>query len=377
MKPLYKILTVIGIAIVVGVVIYFLWWLFIAEPPANVPPGNGGAPTSTSTETNNSSSLSTPTVISDHTAFDYWLVPETGEVYYITPEGYVYAVKDGPDLEISRQAITALNRTEPSADGRRLLVSFGNPSSPQWAIFDTVDSVWRPLAREITNAGWGRNPNELIATVRSGNDANLSFVDISKTPLIYMVVVRDFRMEDVIFVTSKTGDTFILERPSSLFENRVWKLEPSSRALNVLFTPTQDLWIVPASTARDSFLKFTSEQGTSLLDSSFGGSVAFPFYTFPDKCAVNNMKLFCFVPKEGPPEHTDAILNSYLMQKTRSEDVFVLGSIATSTRSIEDVSSPWGSVGETTFDASRVRANENAVYFIDRYTDLLYRLELD
>ncbi|MDP3974944.1 MAG: hypothetical protein Q8P88_01495 [Candidatus Jorgensenbacteria bacterium] len=372
MKPLYKILLIILAVILLAASAYFVWWLFLEEPTPEVPGasstlpgGTTSRPNSTSTTPNSGISISSPRAISDHTAFDYWLVPETGEVYYLTPEGHVYAVKEGPDLEISRQTITALNRVEPSPDGRRLLVSFGNPTAPQWVLFDTVDSVWRPLPSQITNAGWGRTSSELIASVTSGNDMNLSFVDITKTPPIYTVLVRNFRMEDVIFSTLDGGDVLITERASANFEGRVWRINPDSRVLTLALAGTKGRTVKIVKGENVSYLGSTD--GFSIADRTLQNASLLFFNTLPDKCAAAASTTYCFAPRNLGTN--TSIPDDYFMRKFYSVD------------SLYSIAHPSGALralifGEGTFDASRVRAEKNAVYFLDRYTNKLYELKL-
>lgn len=372
MKPLYKILLVVLAVILLAAGAYFIWWLFLEEPLPEVPGGmsttpgeEGVAPTSTSTAPRTSASFLAPRVISDRTIFDYWLVPETGEVYYLTPEGYVYAVKDGPDLEISRQTITALNRAEPSSDGRRLLVSFGNPTAPQWVLFDTADSVWRPFPSQIVNAGWGRSSSELIASVTSGNDVNLSFVDVSKTPPAYSVILRDFQMEGVLFSTLEGGDILVTERASRDFEGRVWRINPGNRTLTLALAGTKGRTVKVVRGENVSYLG--SADRFSIADGALQNASPLFFNMLPDKCAAAASTTYCFVPK-NLAENT-AFPDAYFMRSFYSAD------------SLYSIAHPSGALralvlGEGTFDASRVRAEKNAVYFLDRYTNKLYELEI-
>lgn len=371
MKPIYRILIAVGAVIVLVAAGYFIWWLFIDGPAPEVPTQGGALPpetdnTSVSTSTApDGSTLPTPRPISDHKAFDYWLMPETGEIYYLTPEGYVYAVKDGPDLEISKQAITALNRAEPSVDGRRVLVSFGNPSEPQWTIFDSVDSVWRPLAREIINAGWGKTPSELVASVTSGSDHNLSFVDISRTPPVYTTIIRNFHMKDVLYSMLRNGEILISERPSASFKGSVWRLNPTTRVLTLILAPAAGRTVKTERGADLSYLSDTEEFAIA------GGALQSPaplfFRTLPDKCAAGAGTIYCFVPRNL--NISTALPDDYLMRAFYSIDS--LYAVTYPSLTLRPII-----LGEGAFDTSRVRANENVVYFIDRYTDKLYELEI-
>jgi hypothetical protein len=372
MKPIYKILIAIGVVLVLGAGIYFIWWLFIDAPTAEVPPdgvlppGNGGAPVTTTTPSGGEMLLPISRAISDRIIFDYWLVPETGEVYYLTPEGYIYVAKEGPDLELSHQIITALNHAEPSLDGRRLLVSFGNPSAPQWGIFDTVDSVWRPLPREVTNAGWGRSSSELVASVTSGNDTNLSFVDISKTPPVYTVLARNFLMADVMLGTLEGGDILIVERATARFEGRIWRLNPVTRAFTLALSPT--LGRIVKVEKGDNVTYFSDTESFSIADGALQNPFSLFFRTLPDKCAAAASTSYCFIPRNLAAN--TVFPDDYLMRNFYSIDS--LYAIAHPSRAIRALV-----LGDVSFDASRVRAHEKTVYFIDRYSSLLYKLDIE
>lgn len=373
MKPLYKILIALGTLILLGAAGYFIWWLFIAQPmPTETPasdvlPGDvtGNAP-STSTASQGSAY---PVIrsLSDNAVFNYWRVGETGEIYYLTPEGRVYAVKEGPDLEISKQTISALNRVEPSRDGRRLLASFGNPLAPQWGIFDTADSVWRPLPSQITNAGWGRTSSELVATVVSGNDTNLSFVDIAKTPPTYTVLVRDFRIEDAVFSLLNQNELLIVEKPSAEYAGNAWRFNFANRAFTRAFAPAQGLTIAVSPSGAATYLFETIEE-FSIGDAAFANRLTGLFTTLPSKCADYASTTYCFVP-QNPPSKT-VLPDDYFMRKFYSIDSLYRVDLATGAIDLIVLA------GEQEYDADSVHATENALYFINRYDNLLYKLEI-
>lgn len=370
MKPLFKILIIIGAVVVLGAAAYFIWWLFVDDVkpgalPDSVPGGSASVLTSTSTNATGEASALSPRTISDRAIFDYWTVPETGEIYYLTPEGMVFVVKEGSDLEISRQSMTALNHAEPSFDGRRLLVSFGNPSSPQWAIFDTVDSIWRPLPREITNAGWGRTLSELVVGMTSGSDYNLSFADISKSPFVYTVIVRDFRLADVRFSTLLNGTILIAEHPSSLFDGGVWSLNPTTRALSLVLSPEKGRTVKVEPQENASYLGTTKE--FSVANGTFQNTLPLFFLTLPDKCSSAASTTYCFVPKNLTSRIT--LPDDYYTHAFYSLDA--LYSINQKDGAIASIP-----LSDFPVDASRVHADNRTVYFINRYDSLLYKLEI-
>jgi hypothetical protein len=372
MKPFYKILIAFGAVIVIGGGIYLAWWLSVEEPTTGILAPAGGFPAGSGTESSPTSTSSdvnvalTPRAISDHKVFDYWLVPETREIYYLTPEGYVYAVKEGPDLEISRQVIAALNSAEPSSDGRRLLAAFGNPAARQWALFDVADSVWRPLPREVINAGWGRTAAELIAMVTSGNDVNLSFVDITKTPPTYTVVIRDFRMEDTVLSALDSGDILIAERATARMNGRVWRLNPTAKTLTLAAVPAPGRSVKIARGENMSYLG--SSEDFSLANGTLQNPFPLFFDTLPEKCGAVASTTYCFVPQNL----ADNVMlpDAYAMRDFYTID----GLFMINHRSLAIAPVP---LFEGNYDADEVSVDENAIYFVDRYTKTLFSLARD
>lgn len=370
MKPLYRILIATGITAAVLASVYLAWWLFSDEPELQGPaaggalPGEGTSTPATPPPTpGDTVTFSEPRVVSDHEVFDYWFVPDAREMYYLTPEGYLYAVKDGPDLEISRQEMPALHRTDASPDGRLLLAAFGNPAAPQWAVFDTVDAVWRPLPREITNAGWTRNRGEIVAFVQNGSDLNLSLVNILKSPPSYTVLLRNLRFEDVTLDTLDGGDIVITERGTAGVEGRVWRVNPATRTIVLALDPAAGRTLKIARGEGVTYLGSTDS--FALADAELRNAATLFFDTLPDKCAAAASTTYCFAPKNATA------------QTVFPDDYF--------TRAFYSIDSLYrfdhrtGAVapvffGEIPIDASRVRVQKGAVYFIDRYTKKLFQL---
>jgi len=390
MKPLYKILIIVGIVIIGVLLIYFGWKKLTAPPAAipgpketgtlpldrgklekgsggaenNVPPSPDGGTTAQGTVT--ASSLKK---ISENEVFDFWVIPSTGEVFYLTPAGKVFSAKEGPDLEISSQSIAALNSIEISPDGEKVLAAFGNPIEPSWGIFDSRDKVWRPLPSEITNATWGSKDTELIASIKNKSELNLAIVDLSKTPPAYNTILKDFRFKDIKLAFKSPNALLILEKPSTFYAGRLWRLDLKTLSLNLLLSPEKGLifnWLNDQSAA----LKFSSPNNFFILGENFENLVPVFFSTLPSKCSRFE-PLYCFAPQNIPVDTT--LPDDYLKRRFLSIDSLYSVDIVS-----EDVKLVFQSNknGFPAIDGEHPTYREGSLYFKNRFDNGLYRIEV-
>lgn len=382
MKPIYRILIIVGAVLVLGGLGYLVWSL-IAGPPngegngAPLPAGApGGAPTNGAPPTPpRSGGAATPTLkrISEYPVFNFWTVPASGEVFYLTSEGKVVAAKEGPDLEISSQRITALNSIEPSTSGREVLAAFGDPRSAQWAIFSTDDDTWHPLPATVRTAAWGANDGEVVATVENVGNLNLSQIDTTKTPPSFKTVLRDFRFSDVRLFGESSQTLWIIELPSALAASRTWRLDTKTLALNPVTAAERGLLLKHTKDRRLAF-KFSLDTGFGIVDGETLRSILpLPFTTVPGKCAPERdaYKVYCFAPIEAHAIR-DAF-EDYLAGGSHTIDSLYAVNVSTG-----EISELVSAAKDPTFvvDAREPRYLDGKLYFVNRYDNGLYELKL-
>ena len=366
MKPIFKILIVILILVVAGLIIYFIFsgGEEVESVPGTEPEGGPAA-----TETRAESALKK---ISDNPVFDFWINESTKEIFYLTPGGEVFGAKDGSDLEISGQAMDALNFIEVGPGGRKVLTAFGDPQTPKWGIFDVVDGVWRPLPADITNAAWGESDERLIVIVESGNDSNLAEADITKTPPSYRTFVRNFQLKDVRMTYLSENRVIISELPSASYAASLWQLNLKSLVFNLLVAPEEGFDVSWSGDKKSVFL-FGLDSGLSVLDENFRTKVPSSYLpvTLPEKCAADASKIYCFVPQNIPADVS--LPDDYLTKKFFSVDDLVI--LETDSEEIaEIIQSDTASV--PAIDAKNPRVSGDKLYFINRYDSNLYELGL-
>jgi hypothetical protein len=397
MKPLYKILIISGIVIIGILIIYFGWKKLTAPPAVITPstpnatgtlplgekkeePGKGGAgaesnvppPAESDATASGTIIASDLKKISENEVFDFWVIPSTGEVFYLTPLGQVFSAKEGPDLEISSQSITALNFIEISPDGEKILAAFGNPIEPSWGIFDSRDKTWQPLPSEITNATWGLKDTELFAIIKNKSEVNLANVDLSKTPPAYKVILKDFRFKDIKLAFKSPNTLLILEKPSAFYAGRLWRLDLKTLSLNLLLSPEKGL-LFNQLADQSANLKFSSPNNFFILGENLENLVPVIFSTLPSKCS-RSRPLYCFAPQNIPTDTT--LPDDYFKRRFLSIDsLYSIDIVSADTELLfQSNNNDFPAIdGEHPTYSYR----ENNIYFKNRFDNGLYRLKVE
>ena len=239
MRPIYKILIIAGIVIVAVLGIYFGLKAITSPRPSSTPTENvEGREEPQTIPTENGTVMLRK--ISENPVFDFWVNPNSKEVFYLTANGFVFGAKEGPDLELSGQELGALNSIKASPSTGKLLTAFGDPRTPQWAIFDVVDGVWRPLPREIANTTWGETDEELISLL---SDSRLVKTDLTENPPTHESILQNFDLKDTILSYIAGGRVLVVERPSVSYAGRAWSVDIKTKRLNLLFSAENGLLI--------------------------------------------------------------------------------------------------------------------------------------
>jgi hypothetical protein len=310
--------------------------------------------------------------ISDSPATAFWIAKESGGVFYLTNEGHVVSAKDEADEVISTQVVNEINRIEASPTGEKALVLFGALHSPQWAIFDTVDAVWRPLPAGLSNVTWGASDIGIVATQKSGSNNALYFINLTKNPYDYKLLAKDFKFNGVQLSIKSAEELYIAEQPSGLVQSRVWQLNLKTNALTLLLNPENGLMINWGS-AKDILFKFSSPSSFTILNRSLGITQPFTHITLPQKCDGAAGVAFCFIPKDTNLfTNTYTMPDDYLMKRIySSDDVYKLDLLTG-----EDALILKGeSSGTPYIDATSVKSRGSSVYFINRYDNYVYAIQ--
>lgn len=331
MRQFIKILLIILIIAGAGIGGYFAWrYFFGAAGPGNN--GTGGEPSGTSEEL----AIAKPVVMLDRPIFDYWLNKKSGDTYYILPEGEIRKISPtGDDQETGSRATGNLSHIKPSANGSKIIVAFGFPQSPTFAIYDTASKSWHALPSGTTAADWDPASDNRIAYLKdNGNGGRL-----------YFFTLNNSRSTEVLRIAQKDLDLnwqssdllYLSERPSDKIPGLTWSYNLKTR----------------------NFRSATDDLNSVLTKANLK--------TLATKCAPLSDFIYCAVPVSRANQAN--FIDNYYKKALNTEDEFYV--VSTSGFPIKipaEISEP--------IDAEKLTAAENYLLFINRYDQKLYKLEL-
>jgi len=377
MKKKYKKILIIGGVAIVIVVIVILW---ISK--ANQPPTKDGAevlPSSPEKEVGEEGEGVEKEgfeliKLSDEEieVFDFWENSLSSEVYYITLDGMVRSGKVGPDPEISIRGFLAINKIRPNSDGSKVLVSFGDPKSPEWKLFDSNDGVWRPIPSYFKDMVWGEE-NKVISVANTGSGKSLILLDIEEfqegEEQDYEVLIRNFNFNDVDMEFSSPDSIVLIEKPASFYKSKVWKFDFKELKLTQLSTPKEGTKFDWRGNS-DIVFKYEFGGWFGILNKELNIMFPVPFNTFPSKCGASESDIYCFVPYDIPTKQGINLPEDYYKNK-----FYTIDSLYKINRDSSEVRVL---VKNTEFginiDGTVVKEIGNKLYFINKYDKGLYRL---
>ncbi|MDI6733955.1 MAG: hypothetical protein QMD50_00470 [Patescibacteria group bacterium] len=370
MRPIIKILIIAIILVIAGFIVYWIWNKITDQTE---PPTESQIPTST-----------VPTIppvgadlklkkLSDLTVFDF-VISNAGEIFYFSEDGKVLNAKEGSDIEILSQTVSALNFIEKAPGSEKILAAFEDPKNPSWGIFDLIDKVWRPLPQEIINATWGEKSTELITLIKNKNEINLSYLDVSKPQPAQKIIIKDFKLKDLKLVFKSPQTLLLIEKPSNEYLGRAWQLDLKKLTLNLIIGPEKGL-VLKWSDDKSLALKFSSPDNLLVLDQNLKILTPPVFSTLPQKCAfVASKKLiYCFVPQESTADSKFVLPDDYLMERLLTVDNLISLNLETD-ETTKIFSSGYDPVSPV--DVRNPQVLGNSIYFINRYDNYIYKLEL-
>lgn len=381
MKPIYKIILTILALVLVGFLGYFLWTKFFAPAPAitqQQPTDTSGAPidlggTGASQTGSSTTTTSTQGIVlkkfSDAPIFAFWVSKNSNGAFYLTMDGAVMQANENQDVEVSKQRISGVISAEPSPSGDKALVSFGDPNAPQWAIFDSTDKVWRPLSSDFVSVSWAGTEDKLIGVIQKNGTPVLASINLLKAPYEATVLVNNFTMKNVSFFAKSPSEILISERPSALYNSRVWQLDTKTGILTLMLDPSFGMFLRWGSN-RDIAFKFASPNKFSILNRSFSDISPLVFPTFPGKCDGGTDVVFCFVPQDNSVfSGSSSLPDDYFMNKFYTVDSLHRIDL----RSGNDTVLLVGNADSIpAIDADSVVENNSSIYFINKYDNYLY-----
>ncbi|MDR3582021.1 MAG: hypothetical protein P4L67_01975 [Candidatus Pacebacteria bacterium] len=373
--------------------------------------GESGQNSSTTGSTNSSSSntaaqgnlVQTFGIVADGPVLDYF-VDAQNTITAIKPDGTVISIAAGKTTTIS--STTTINNiitASFSYDGKKVLVSSGDPANPQANIFTVATAAWVSAPQGMQSPKWSPS-NYQIAYLAQSTSGMLSLATIDASNL-KKASVPLFSLHATDLTLQWIGKTqFMLsDKPTMNAKESAWLYDSQKGTLTPMAyeaaglestwgaTASGTLGLVFQSTGKSSSLKLTTITGTTYH--------ALTFLTLPSKCVfatetavpatsssttqsstkatskttpspVVSSYVYCGIPSDSSALSSVQLPDDYNMMAAFTSDL--IARVNTQTGG-EDIL--WNGSAQN-IDSSDVKFFNNTLFFINRYDQKLYALTL-
>lgn len=299
--------------------------------------------------------------------FDYWVNKNTGEAYYVLPEGEIRKISPtGEDRETGSRATGNLSHIKPSSDGSMILVAFGYPQNPTFAIHDLSKKTWQAMPAGTTAVAWDPRSNSRIAYLKDNGAVNR----------LYTLNLSNNRSTELLRFSQKDLDLdwvlpnliYFKEKPSAQSLSSVWSFDLKTRALKTLIKDESGLMVRWHADGASGFKLNSNGFANSLtwIDQDNRDLARWDFVTLPNKCALLRDMAYCAIP--GNLTAGTRLPDDYLKGAFVPEDNLFAIDLITSEFTILPVDQI------LPLDADRLEVFGNQLLFINRYDKKLYSL---
>jgi len=256
-----------------------------------------GLPTTTGSSTPGTSGQMTVQnfgVLSQDPVGDYF-VDAQNNITAIEPTGAIITISNGQSAVVNSSTIDSIISAGFSYDGKKIVVSYGDPSNPQAAVFDTATNAWTALPQGMLSPQWSPINNYLIAYLASTSSGKLTLATLNAANLkAAPSVLLTLNADDLTLQWPTKNDFILADKPTSENAGSVWTFDSSAGTLTPLIyevSGAEGIWSHNAAIPYGlAFFNSVSGQGNTLQLQAFTGSLAtqpLSFLTLPSKCAFD------------------------------------------------------------------------------------------
>lgn len=376
--------------------------------------GTSGFPTGNATgtagATGNAAAVKSFGVAFAGPVFDYFVDPQNN-IIVVGPDGTITKVTGGVSSTLNSSPIENLVSAVFSYDGKKVLVSFGDPTDPQSSIFDVAAKAWTPLPQGIISPQW--SPSDYrIAYLINGTTTSLFTLDTVNPKKAAAPLLTLYAQDLTLSWITKT-QMVLAGKPNTFAPNDILLFDTARGTLTPIAyeqNGAESIWTGPSSSTPTLGLVFgKSGGGYSLRLEGVNGAVSeiMTFLTLPSKCvfdierdaaatssaAVSSTAtgsstasaagakaasttaptypaLYCGIPRDASGFSSARLPDNYDQMALFTSDDFYRVNAATG------ATTPLLADPSQNFDIFRPKAFNGSLFFIDRYTRALYGLSL-
>ncbi|PIU98447.1 hypothetical protein COS61_01395 [Candidatus Wolfebacteria bacterium CG03_land_8_20_14_0_80_40_12] len=325
-------------------------------------------------------------ILSNQPIFDYWInvATSTKQIFYLNQDGLLFKIKEGGEDEaVTPEPIKNLQAIKSSFNGKLALIKFDPLASlgkaPRFLIFNSETKISEFLPESATAAAFSPDAKKIAYLETPGGNlviSNLVIKDLvgskPKTSKILSLNQKDFDLEWIL-----PENIILTPKPSAFSADSAWNFNIKTKIFESLdaagLNGLMINWSIDGKTSDKLGLRFNSQkqgrEGFLILINEKGEKRAnFDFLTLPNKCFFSEPKIYCAVPLEIPPK--TVLPDDYLKRTFYSNDS--LYQIDINQNSLSEILA----AGNPIIDAVRLNVIEGKLFFINRYDNKLYELEL-
>ena len=361
MKRLSKIILIFSIIAIALVIIYFGWQYLFTHKGVSI-------------KTASKSVVTIPKLqkLSDNSVFDYWL-NSTGDIYFIAKDGQIAKIDSSGQVQnLESKAMGLISSVKASNDGSSILVEFGYPQAPTFAVHNLVNKTWQSLPQGTVAAAWDpKSSNRLIYLKDSGLVSRLYFYTVSsgKSVEIFHLAQKDLDLDwaapDTIYFT---------QRPSSQSLSSMWSFGLISKMFKAVVREEAGLSVKWDGVGKNA-IKW-SGGSLDIIDSSNQLIGITDLKTLPQKCSFEATKVYCAVPLNQSDVSSNDF-DRYLKRLINFNDVIYLVSLANlSGNQTHLIAINVFDFTDQPADLWHLESRNGKLIFINRWDNKLYSLEL-
>ncbi len=347
-----------------------------------ISPPDGGTGTSEGTPLTGSgqSGISVnPTVFIDDNVFDYWVNKKENKIYYLNVDG---KLKNQEGNVVIDQAFVDLNYLKASSDGTRIILAFGRPQNTTFVMGDLITNTFSSLPNTLAVAWHPTKPDQFVYF---DNKQTLNIADLTTKKITPLII---FNVTDVDLDWITADEVLIKERASSQFAASAWIYNIKTKLMSAFLNDVNGL-----------MLQYLPEIGSMLrLSATLNGNAALDLLpygknlmattsplnntqgivsavtlvsknTLPGKCTVFLEKLFCAVFFQDHHLRPVSFMpDSYLRHETYTVDGLI---------TLPDNSRLFTPSEREAYDMSHLIGYGKTLYFLNRYDNRVYKMDLE
>jgi hypothetical protein len=341
---------------------------------------------------------------------DYF-IDAKNNITAIQPTGEIITIANGQVATVNTSTVVGTISASFSYDGKKIVVSYGDPSDPQTGIYNVATNAWTVLPQGMLSPQWAPINNYQIAYLAVPSAGKLALATINAASLKTAPTTLLTLNANDLTLQWPTANEFILsDKPTSQNADSVWVYNSSAGTLNPLIyevSGAEGIWSHNAAIPYGlTFFNNQSGHGNTLQLQAFSGNLPsqpLAFSTLPSKCVFNTelmpvatsivsggatsttasstaktsaktaaptstpyLALYCGIPRSSSGFSSAHLPDDYnTMALFTSDDIYKINT-ATGAEQVL-----WSDATQN-MDVSDVKFFNNALFFVNRYDQKLY-----